>query len=89
MKKSPSLLCLLLAALLLSGCTAPVQEEPAPMARVSAYQDSAIEYVLRVWCETARYWDVYFDLMEEVKRGFDRDGIEMSYPHMNVHVCER
>lgn len=36
MKKSPSLLCLLLAALLLSGCTAPVQEEPAPMARVTA-----------------------------------------------------
>ena len=36
MKKRPSLLCLLLAALLLSGCTAPVQEEPAPTARVTA-----------------------------------------------------
>lgn len=63
--------------------------EPAPMARVNAYLDSAIEYVLRVWCETPLYWDVYFDLTEEVKRGFDSDGIEMSYPHMNVHVCQR
>lgn len=72
-----------------AGQISGILEEPAPMARVSAYQDSAIEYILRVWCETDRYWDVYFDLLEEVKRGFDRDGIEMSYPHMNVHVCER
>ena len=36
MKKSLSLLCLLVAGLLLSGCTAPVLEEPAPMARVTA-----------------------------------------------------
>lgn len=66
-----------------------VLEEPAPMARVNAYQDSAIEYILRVWCETEQYWDVYFDLLEEVKRGFDSNGIEMTYPHMNVHLCEK
>lgn len=64
-------------------------DEPAPMARVSAYQDSAIEYVLRVWCETSRYWDVYFDLLEAVKRGFDSQGIEMTYPHMNVHLLDK
>lgn len=61
-------------------------EDPAPVARVIAYQDSAIAYSLRVWCETSRYWDVYYDLMEEVKRGFDSAGIAMTYPHLNVHI---
>ena len=72
-----------------AGRISGILDDPAPMARVSAYQDSAIEYVLRVWCETPLYWDVYFDLMEEVKRGFDSQGIEMTYPHVNVHLSER
>lgn len=70
-----------------AGRVSGILTDPAPMARVNAYQDSAIEYVLRVWCETERYWDVYFDLTEEVKRGFDSQGIEMTYPHLNVHVA--
>jgi small conductance mechanosensitive channel len=66
-----------------------VLDDPAPMIRLSSYKDSTIEYVVRVWCKTEDYWNVHFDLLEEVKRGFDQDGIEMSYPHMNVHVVEK
>jgi small conductance mechanosensitive channel len=66
-----------------------VLDDPAPMIRLSAYKESTIEYVVRVWCKTEDYWNVHFDLLEEVKKGFDQDGIEMSYPHMNVHVVEK
>lgn len=61
-------------------------EEPAAFVRVSGYGDSAIEYTVRAWCENGDYWDCYFDLMEEVKRAFDRNGIQMTYPHLNVHM---
>lgn len=61
-------------------------EEPAAFVRVSGYGDSAIEYTVRAWCENGDYWDCYFDLMEEVKRSFDRNGIQMTYPHLNVHM---
>lgn len=66
-----------------------VLDKPAPpFVRLLSYGDSAIEYVVRVWCATGDYWDVYFDLQEEFKRSFDRHGIEMTYPHLNVHMMK-
>ena len=57
-------------------------------ARLSNYGDSAISYTLRVWTSTADYWDAYFDILERVRAAFDRRGIEMTYPHLNVHMRE-
>lgn len=59
---------------------------PEPFVRVSKYGDSAIEYTMRVWCATGDYWTVYFDMMEQVKAAFDACGVEMTYPHLNVHM---
>lgn len=59
---------------------------PEPFVRVSNYGDSSIEYTMRVWCATGDYWTVYFDMMEQVKAAFDAQGIEMTYPHLNVHM---
>lgn len=56
---------------------------------VSEYKDSCIEYLLRVWVPTERYWDVYFGITEALKAEFDAAGIEMTYPHMNVHIVEK
>lgn len=63
--------------------------EPAPFARVSSYGNSAIEYTVRVWCNTADYWDVYFDVIRAVKFAFDQAGIEMTYDHVNVHIVQQ
>lgn len=63
--------------------------DPAPFARVNAYGDSAIEYLIRVWCANGDYWDVYYDLLEQVKAAFDKAGIEMTYEHLNVHILEK
>lgn len=69
--------------------TAKMLTDPAPLARVSDYKESSIEYAVRVWCNNADYWDVYFDLLEGIKAAFDRDGIEMTYNHLNVHMMEK
>ena len=63
--------------------------EKEPFAAVTDYKDSCIQYVLRVWVDTEAYWDVYFALMQEVKDEFDARSIEMTYPHMNVHIIEK
>ena len=57
-------------------------------ARVSSYGDNAIEYTLRFWVKNADYWSVYFDVLENVKRVFDEDGISMTYPHLVVHTAK-
>lgn len=59
---------------------------PEPFVRVSAYKDSSIEYIIRVWCATTDYWDLYYDLLEQIKKAFDQAGIEIPYNHLNVHV---
>ncbi len=61
---------------------------PAPFVRVSAYKESSVEYTVRVWCATGDYWDVYFDLMEQVRDAFLTAGVEMTYNHLNVHIME-
>lgn len=62
---------------------------PAPFVQATAYQDSSIEYSVRVWCATEDYWDLYNDLMEQVKASFDKAGLEMTYNHLNIHIHER
>lgn len=62
--------------------------EPEAAVHVDSYGDNAIGYVLRVWCANADYWTVYFDLMDGMKSAFDEAGIEMTYPHVNVHMVD-
>lgn len=62
--------------------------EPEIAVHVDSYGDNAIGYVLRVWCANADYWTVYFDLMDGMKSAFDEAGIEMTYPHVNVHIVD-
>lgn len=63
-----------------------VLDDPAPFAAVEQYGDSAISYVLRVWAPSDRYWDVKFAINENIKAKFDQAGVEMTYPHLNVHL---
>ena len=56
-----------------------------PLTLVNAHGDSYIELALKVWCKTPDYWDVYYYLMENVKLAFDREGIEIPYPQVDVH----
>ena len=60
--------------------------DPEPMIHVDSYGDNAIGYVVRVWCPKDDYWTVYFDLMDGMKPAFDDAGVEMTYPHVNVHM---
>ena len=60
-----------------------------PMVRVSGYNANDIAYTVRAWCAGGDYWTVYFDLMDAIKPTFDKNGISMSYPHVNVHMIEK
>lgn len=61
-------------------------EEKPPFAAVSEYGDSAICYILQVWCKTADFWTTTFEVNKNVKAAFDENGVTMTYPHLNVHL---
>ena len=73
-------------ALVQAGTVDKVLLDPAPMAVITSYGDSAINYSLRLWVKNADYWDVYFQVNQRVKDIFDEQGIQMTYPHINVHL---
>lgn len=61
-------------------------KDPAPFVRLSQQADSALVYTARAWCKNADYWTVYFDIFEGVKAEFDKNGISIPYPQMDVHI---
>ncbi len=63
-----------------------VLKTPAPMVRMNEHGDSAIVIVARVWCATSDYWDVYFDLIEQVRASFIANEIEIPYNQLDVHM---
>ena len=63
-----------------------VLKDPAPFIRVSAHSASSIDIVTRVWVKSSDYWTVHFDLLEAVKEAFDKNGIEIPFNQLDVHV---
>ncbi len=61
-------------------------KEKAPTVRVVAHNASSIDIAARVWAKSADYWTVYFDVLEAVKTEFDKNGIEIPYNQLDVHV---
>ncbi len=60
-----------------------------PAVHINAYNESNISYVARAWCGGDDYWTVYFDIMDAIKPTFDKNGITISYPHMNIHMIDK
>ena len=75
------------AALLEAAKIGTVIDTPAaPFAAVLSYGDSAINYTLRVWTTADEYWNAFFTINENIKHEFDKAGVQMTYPHLNVHL---
>ena len=75
-----------IAALLEAAETPTALADPAPFAGIVSYGDSAINYTLHVWSGAADYWTTYFDVNRNIQKVFQNFGVEMSYPHLNVHL---
>ncbi len=63
-----------------------VTKDPALAVVFSKQGESALEFTVRAWAKNSDYWTVYFDLNEAVKKAFDKTGIEIPYPQMDVHI---
>jgi small conductance mechanosensitive channel len=63
-----------------------ILKDPAPMVRVSELGDSSVNFVVRVWCNAPDYWDIYFDMHENVKKQFDANGVSIPFPQQDVHL---
>ena len=63
-----------------------VLEDPAPAVAVAELADSSVNFNVRPWVNSADYWGVRSDLIEQIKLAFDAEGISIPYPQMDVHT---
>jgi len=65
-----------------------VLDDPESMVKLHKLNDSSVDFVVRPWCKTDDYWDVYWDVTREVKMRFDREEISIPFPQRDVHYYE-
>lgn len=53
---------------------------------VGELADSSVNIYVRPWVSTSNFWPVKFDLTERIKLEFDKNGISIPYPQMDVHT---
>lgn len=63
-----------------------VLDEPAPVVAVAELADSSVNFNVRPWVNSADYWDVRSELIEQIKLAFDKTGISIPYPQMDIHT---
>lgn len=53
---------------------------------LSELADSSVNFAARAWVKAEDYWSLYFDINEKVYKTFDKEGLNIPYPQMDVHV---
>lgn len=57
--------------------------------RVNELAPSSVNYIIQIWSLHRDLQDVYWDVLERIKRDFDANGISFPYPQMDVHIAQR
>jgi len=61
-------------------------EEPSPLFVYKGYGNSSIDLLLGVWIKKENYLTVVNSIKEEIKAAFDKNGIEIPFPHISVYT---
>lgn len=65
-----------------------ILKDPESFVRLAEMGESSLNFKVRVWTKTEDYWTVYFDLTEQAKQEFDKNGISIPFPQMDVHLIK-
>lgn len=66
-----------------------VLDEPAAAVRMAEHGASAVVIVVKAWCRTADYWDIVYDMNEQVFAAFRDNSIEIPYNQLDVHLVDK
>lgn len=63
-----------------------ILKDPVPFVAVSELADSSVNFTVRCWVNSPDYWAVFFDMNENVYKTFGKEGLNIPFPQMDVHV---
>lgn len=54
--------------------------------RLTNHAESALIFTVRVWTLNQNFWPLKFNLLENVKKAFDKNKITIPFPQVDVHL---
>lgn len=66
-----------------------VLKEPSSTARIEKHTPNDTQIILKAWVNGSDYWDVYYDLQENIKKALDENGISMPANQLDVHISNK
>ena len=67
-------------------CNELILKDPEIQVYVGSHEASSINLVARIWCKGSDYWNVYYQMQEQVKLAFDENGICIPFNQIDVHI---
>ena len=61
-------------------------EEPAPLFIFSGFGNSSIDIQFSVWAQRENFLKLKNSMYENIKTAFDREGIEIPFPHVSLYT---
>ena len=59
-----------------------------PLIAVNALGDNSVDIIIQYWTQRTDFATVKREVIETIKKRFDREGINMPYPQMDVHLIK-
>ncbi len=63
-----------------------ILKDPELFIGLAELGDSSVNFAVRAWVKAEDYWGVFFDMNEKVYNTFDKEGLNIPYPQMDVHL---
>ena len=57
-----------------------------PFVGITDYLDSSVTYTVRVWVQSGDFWNLKVHLLEETKKQFEENEIEIPHSQLDVHL---
>lgn len=65
-----------------------ILDKPGQGVVVAELADSSVNLATRPFVNSENYWDAFFYMQENVKKAFDKAGIGIPYPQMDIHMIK-
>lgn len=63
-----------------------ILKDPEPFIALESLGDSSVNIVVRAWSTAGDLWPVHFDMNEKVYKEFAKEGLNIPFPQMDVHL---
>lgn len=63
-----------------------ILKDPEPFIAIEQLADNSVNFVVRAWVDASDFWPVFYRMNEQVYKTFDKEGLSIPYPQMDVHL---